>query len=306
MSFGEDKGIFYKKGFCSIDESFVAECESEFEAVLGEKVAELCHKKESRIIGLTGPTCSGKTTAAKKLISYLGDEQKRVVTVSLDDFFKDNYTREMLKDKDVSKLDFDSPDTFDKELFEGFIDELFSAGKAQKPIFDFVTGTRAVWETVECDDDDILLLEGIQVLYPAVLGIIEKYEGSVMAVIAESGLEIDGRSFEPNFIRFCRRLVRDYHFRKSGPELTFPMWSNVSRNEEVNILPYMGRCDVIIDTTLAYELNMLAPHVRKILGEVESDRSYYQAAQSILEAFDGIEGIESDCLSENSLYKEFV
>ena len=306
MSFGKEKDIFYKKGFLNIDESFVAECECEFEAMLGEKVAELCHKKESRIIGLTGPTCSGKTTAAKKLITYLGDEQKRVITVSLDDFFKDNYTREMLKDKDVSKLDFDSPDTFDNKLFEGFIDELFSSGKAKKPIFDFVTGTRTIWETVECDEDDILLLEGIQVLYPAVLGIIEKYEGSVMAVIAKSGIEMDGRRFEPDFIRFCRRLVRDYHFRKSGPELTFPMWSNVSRNEKLNILPYMGRCDVIIDTTLAYELNMLAPHVRKILGEVESDRTYFSAAQSILKAFGGIVGIESDCLSENSLYKEFV
>ncbi len=306
MSIGEDKDIFYKKGFSNIDESFVADCESEFEAELCEKVAELCHKKKSRIIGLTGPTCSGKTTAAKKLISYLGDEQKRVITVSLDDFFKDNYTREMLKDRDVSKLDFDSPDTFDNELFEGFIDELFGCGKAKKPIFDFVTGTRAVWETVECDSDDILLLEGIQVLYPAVLSIIERYEGSVMAVIAESGIEMDGRRFAPDFIRFCRRLVRDYHFRKSGPELTFPMWNNVSRNEKLNILPYMGRCDVIIDTTQAYELNMLAPYVRKILGEVESDRPYYGEARNILETFDGIVGISCDCLSENSLYKEFV
>lgn len=306
MNCFENENICYKKGFISIDENYVTECDGEFERMLGKKVAELCHKKESRILGLTGPTCSGKTTAAKKLISYLGDEQKKVVTVSLDDFFKDNYTREMLKDRDVSKLDFDSPDTFDKELFDSFINDIFTKGEAKKPIFDFVTGTRAVWESVKCDQDDILLLEGIQVLYPAVIDVIEKYNGSVMAVRAESGIEIEGRLFDPDFIRFCRRLVRDYHFRKSGPELTFPMWSNVSRNEQINIFPYMHRCDICIDTTLAYELNMLAPHVRKILGEVESDRPYFGSAQKIIAMFDGICGIGSECLSQNSLYKEFV
>lgn len=302
----DNEKICYKKGFTLIDEDYVTDCDNEFELMLEKKVAELCHKKEIRIIGLTGPTCSGKTTAAKKLISYLGDERKRVITVSLDDFFKDNYTREMLKDRDVSKLDFDSPDTFDKELFGGFINDIFTKGEAKKPIFDFVTGTRAIWETVKCDDDDILLLEGIQVLYPAVIDIIEEHSGSVMAVRAESGIEIDGRRFDPDFIRFCRRLVRDYHFRKSGPELTFPMWSNVSRNEQINIFPYMHRCDICIDTTLAYELNILAPHIRKILGEVECDRPYYRDAQSIMEKFEGICGIGSECLSENSLYKEFV
>lgn len=296
----------YQKGFLSVDAGFVAECDRNFELVLEKKVAELCHKKESRILGLTGPTCSGKTTAAKKLIAYLGDEKKRVITVSLDDFFKNNYTREMLKDRDVSKLDFDSPDTLDRELFEGFMDDIFTKGRAEKPIFDFATGTRAVWETVECDADDILLLEGIQVLYPAVIDIIEDCHGSVMAVRTESGIDVEGRRFEPNFIRFCRRLVRDYNFRSAGPELTFPMWSNVSRNEQINIFPHMHRCDICIDTTLAFELNMLSPYVRRILCEVDESRPYYEDAQSIIRALDGICEIGSECLSENSLYKEFV
>ena len=67
MSIGENKRVIYKKGFCNIDEGFVSACESEFEAELCEMVEELCHKKESRIIGLTGPTCSGKTTTAELL-----------------------------------------------------------------------------------------------------------------------------------------------------------------------------------------------------------------------------------------------
>ena len=295
-----------KQGFAKINEDFIAKCDNEFEELLARSVGELCVKNNARVLGLTGPTCSGKTTAAKKLLAYLGDEQKRVITVSLDDFFKDQFSRSSLVGADPEKLDFDSPDTLDIELLESFVDELFAKGKARKPIFDFVTGDRSEWVDVEFDDDDILLFEGIQVLYPSVLSVIEAHGGAVLGVRPESPIEVGGVVFDPNFIRLCRRLVRDSNFRGASPECTLGLWESVRRNEETNIFPYMERCDVKIDTTLAYEMNVLAPYLRRILASVDKNDKYYPQCVEILDLIKDIVGIEGFVISPDSLYREFV
>lgn len=302
----ENSDLKFKNGYKSVDAEFIKSCDADLEKKLAEGVSEFCRKKDARVLGLTGPTCSGKTTAAKKLTSYLGDESKRVIPISLDDFFKDTFSREMLKDADITKLDFDSPDTIDIDLFAEFIENIFNKGEAKKPIFDFTTGTRAVWENVVCDDDDILLLEGIQVLYPSIMAVTDRFDVSVMGVRVESGIEICDRKFAPDFIRFCRRLVRDFNFRASDTDLTWGLWNSVTENERLNILPYMSKCDVCIDTTLPYELNVLAPYLRNILKDIPSDKNYYKDAMDMLMAIDGIDGIDSKVISDNSLYKEFV
>ncbi len=297
---------FYKQGFAKINSDYIKKCDEEFDALLESSVTRLCDGAESRVLGLTGPTCSGKTTAAKKLLHHLGDEHKRVITVSLDDFFKDCFSRKQLADAKVEELDFDSPETLDAELLGSFVDEIFSKGVSKKPIFDFITGTRAKWEDVVCDEDDVLLFEGIQVLYPSVLSVIESHGGKVLCVRPESGIEIGGKRFEPDFIRLCRRLVRDSNFRGASPDFTLSLWDSVRRNEESNIFPYMDRCDVRIDTTLSYELNVLAPYIRRILPDIAWGSKHHKQSLEILGLLEDVVGIESFVISPDSLYKEFV
>ena len=296
----------YKIGYTEIDADFIRKCDEKFEDLLERSVSKLCDGVSVRVLGLTGPTCSGKTTAAKKLLRHLGDEERRVATVSLDDFFKDCFSREDLVGAKIEDLDFDSPDTLDTELLSGFVDEIFKKGRAKKPIFDFVSGTRSRWEEIECDGDDVLLFEGIQVLYPAVLSIIESHGGKVLAVRPESGIEMGGKRYDPDFIRLCRRLVRDANFRGASPDFTLALWGSVRRNEEANIFPYMDRCDVRIDTTLSYELNVLAPYLRRILAGVERGSKYHGECLEILGLLEDVVGIESFAISNDSLYKEFV
>lgn len=297
----------YKEGKYKIDQSFIEKCDREFDGLLENAVNHLCDKSEGiRVMGLTGPTCSGKTTAAKKLLCHLGDEYKRVLTVSLDDFFKDCFSREKLVDAKVEELDFDSPDTLDTELLERFVDEIFTKGRAEKPIFDFVSGTRSRWEEIVCDEDDVLLFEGIQVLYPSVLSVIESHGGRIMCVRPESGIEIGGKRFEPDFIRLCRRLVRDANFRGASPDFTLSLWDSVRRNEEENIFPHIYRCTVGVDTTLTYELNVLAPYLRRILPSIEWGSKHHKQSLEILGLLEDVVGIESFVIREDSLYKEFV
>jgi uridine kinase len=295
-----------KQGFEKIDENFVKECDERFEQRLSEAVNAFMEGNTSRVIGLTGPSCSGKTTAAKKLIEYLGDEKKRVHIISLDDFFKATFSREALAGADFSKIDFDSPDTLDLDELDRFTGELFEGGVAKKPIFNFETGERDEYEEIISDDDDVYIFEGIQVLYPQVLSIIESHGGRVLCVCPQSAIEIGGKKFDPHFIRLCRRIVRDANFRASTPEFTFAIWNGVRRNEEENIFPFISRCDAFIDTTLEYEMNILVPYLRRLLTAVPQDNEYYENCLEILRAIEGIEGIDSVAVGENSLYKEFV
>lgn len=298
--------VFCKKGYKKIDIDFMSRCDGMFDARLDGAVDYLMRRGEVRVLGLTGPTCSGKTTTAKKLISRLEDAQKRVHTISLDDFYKTSFSRAALEGADPSKIDFDSPDTLDIEELDRFIREIFSLGVSKKPIFDFVSGERVRYDEIISDDDDVFIFEGIQVLYPSVISTIEKSGGSVIGVCPQSGIEVENRIFEPNFIRLCRRLVRDSNFRGASPEFTFAVWDGVRKNEDENIFPYIHKCDIEVDTTLEYELNILAPYLRRILVNMNIAAPHYKKSREILEAFEKIEAIDSGMLSKNSLYREFV
>ena len=286
--------------------AFAALCEAEFRARLQEIAAIAAAREDLRFITLAGPTCSGKTTAAKKLISFLEDSKKRVHTISLDDFFKESFSREQLDGLDPSKIDFDSPDTLDIEELDRFVGEIFSKGVSRKPVFDFVSGERVRYDEIVADGDDVFIFEGIQVLYPAVISVIDRSGGSIIGVRPQSGIIVEDRVLEPNFIRLCRRLVRDYNFRGASPEFTFAVWDGVRRNEEENIFPHIDKCDIEIDTTLEYEINILAPYLRRVLGGMSESDPHYKKSREILETFEGIEGADRDWLSKTSLYREFV
>ena len=119
-------------------------------------------------------------------------------------------------------------------------------------------------------------------------------------------IEIGGKRIEPDFIRLCRRLVRDSNFRGATPDFTLSLWGSVRRNEEENIFPHIGRCTVSVDTTLAYELNVLAPYLRRILPSIEWGSKHHKQCLEILELFEDVVGIESFVISDTSLYREFV
>ncbi len=294
------------QGYRSIDKDTLIKIDREFLYGLSEMVKPFSAKEGTRVIGLTGPTCSGKTTTAKLLIDQLSHEERLVKTVSLDDFFKDSFSRADLKEIDPKTIDFDSPDTLDMPLLAEFVETVFREGRAKKPIFNFVTGTRDRYEEIECDDDDVLLFEGIQVLYPEVYSIIQRYGGSVICVRPESEIVIGDKHFEPNFIRLCRRIVRDERFRGAPADFTLALWEGVRRNEDKNIFPYIESCDLRVNTTLAYELNILAPILRKLFEGVSKNDEHYDDAVRILSMLEGIEGIDCSVIPEGSLYKEFV
>ncbi len=306
MSVKDVKNIKYKDGFKSIDGEFVRACDAEFDFALERAVNRICDDGEIKIVGLTGPTCSGKTTAAKKLISAFKKMGKTVHAISLDDFYRDVFRRDRIDFGKAKELDFDSPSTIDIEEFSRFISEIKENGVSKRPCFDFLTGTRSGYEEVRVGENDVFIYEGIQVLYPEVSRLISGEGGVTLYIYPESAINFDGKVFYPDEIRLMRRIVRDFYKRSSTPEFTMALWGNVRRNEEENIFPFVDACSLRVDTTLAYELNMLAPYLRDIIGSMDRKSEFYPECLMMLEKIDGIEGISPRELSKNSLYHEFV
>lgn len=302
---------YSKAKFDSMDEAkrFVEQNEKEFEEKLTSVIRDVSKNHSSRIISLTGPTCSGKTTTAKKIISTFKEYSKRVNIISIDDFYYDHAKLVALsRAKGIEDVDYDSADTIDLKALDLFVEEIFDNKSAEVhcPIYDFQQKRRTGYRLLECTDDDIFVFEGIQALYPQVTSFFEGHEFSSIFICAKSSLDVGGIVFEPNEIRLLRRIVRDNHFRATSAESTLDMWKNVRYNEDINIFPFADTCKYHIDSVFPHEISLLKPYLEACLPTVPNDSEHYASAQMILQKIAPIEELPKNFISENSLYHEFI
>ena len=298
-----------KKKFASEDEAraFVETNENDFEKRLDEIAERVASDPGVRLVALSGPSCSGKTTTANKLISELESRGKKVHVVSIDDFFYDkDRLAEISKACGDGKIDYDSIKTIDFDALVECVREIFSDGKTLVPRFDFKLGKRVGYVEYDPDDDDLFIFEGIQAIYPEITEVFKKYPSVSIYICAQSGIRIGDTVFEPNEIRFLRRIVRDYNFRGASPEFTMYLWESVRSNEETNIFPYVEGCDVQIDSTLAFDVNILKPYLEDVLKKMPLDNEFIHKACRIIEKIKEIEPVSKEYLAENSLYNEFI
>ncbi len=302
---------YSKMKFDSPEEAhtFVRGCEADFEARFSALATQLIGDRAVKIITLSGPSCSGKTTAANKLVAEFAKYSKRVNIISIDDFYYDKHKlSEISRLKGLENVDYDSADTIDIEALHDFCEEIFDNGSPQVhcPIFDFTKGKRVGYRSIECTDDDIFVFEGIQAIYPQVTSIFSEHDYCSVHICPMSTVDVEGITFEPNEIRLLRRLVRDNNFRATGAEQTFAIWQGVRHNEEMNIFPFTSECMYHIDSAFACEISLLKPYLEDMLAKMPIDSEYYAEAMDILDKIAPICAIPRDYISENSLYREFI
>lgn len=286
---------------------WIEQCENSFSKKFLGIAEDICKNRGLRIVRLFGPTCSGKTTAAEILISLFARFGKRAHIVSIDDFFYDKETlARIARDKGIDGLDYDSPDTIDREAMRLFAEEIFNSKEVHCPIFDFNEGRRVGYRNMTVDEDDIFIFEGIQANYPNVIEMLSEHGSASIYIAPLENVEICGRTFVPNELRLMRRLVRDYHFRSSPPEFTFLLWESVRANEEKNIFPYIGNTDYTVSSTMAYEIGVLKPYLEDIISKMDKNDKYYGDAMRIREKIADVEEISSELIREGMLYCEFV
>ena len=286
--------------------AYVESCEAGYETALDEAVARVVADPDCRIITLTGPTCSGKTTTARKLISEFSDAGRSVHVISIDDFYYDRSVLIERAQKSGGVIDFDSPSTIDMDTFSRTVSDIFSGRPARVPRFDFKKGRRTEYETVMPDGHDVYIFEGIQAIYPEVTAHFSGHRYLSVFAFAAKGISVLGEQIDRTELRLLRRLVRDYNFRGASPVFTLDLWKSVRDNEDTHILPYIDTADVLIDSTLGYELSALKPFLLPLLSSIPRSHSFYDEGRRVASILKRIDEISKTYIPATSVYREFL
>lgn len=291
------------------DQEWIIQCEERFSNRLEAIANEICTKKNTHILRLAGPTCSGKTTASNMLSRRFAALGRRLHIVSIDDFYFDNEVlRANSLKKGTGKIDYDSAETIDWKALRLFTKEIMENDYSECPIFDFKQGKRVGYRKYESGPEDVFLFEGIQVLYPEANEIFASCAEEVIGIYIapHTPITVGNQTIEPNELRLMRRLVRDVNFRSTPPETTFSLWEGVRANEDAHIFPFVDVCEYRIDSTMPYELGILKPYLEKLLITIPKDHPHYAHAVRILATISSVSEISNELILPNSLYREFV
>ena len=284
---------------------FLQNCDKEFDARVDNAV-DLVLIKKVKFVCLSGPSCAGKTTTANKIIQKLADKGIVAHSISLDDFFYDMDYLVSMSQKKGCALDMDSADAIDLKAFAMCLDDLVNFAKTELPIFDFHTHSRSGYRTLSCNQNDVIIFEGIQAIYPEITSKVAPYGMVSIFVCPDQAITVGDRVFEPNIYRFYRRIVRDAQYRSASAARTLEVWRGVRNNEDAHIFPYRDSCDMIVDSSMAYDIHLLTPYLRDLLPEVSEESRYYLRALDILNRISRVDPIPASYLDNNSLYKEFI
>ena len=282
---------------------YINDIEYDFENRLKE-AAEKILSKGSKIIALSGPTCSGKTTTASHLTKKLESLGHRAVVLSIDDFYKDKL-REMENPQGV--IDFDTVNTIDLEYLAECVSKLLSGCEVMMPKFDFATGLRTGYSRYIPHEEDVYILEGIQAVYPEVTSLLGRDYASVF-INVQDDVVVNGEDFKNHEVRLLRRIVRDSKFRNASPEFTLHCWGAVRSNEETNIFPNIKDPDVYIDSFLPYELFVISGYAAKLLQSVTSASEYHEYALELLSKIQRLDGrcFFAEDVPAGSMFREFI
>ena len=286
---------------------YIEECERRFDAEVDRTIRLITETDGLEIVTLSGPSCSGKTTTAKKLICGVEAAGRRAHVVSIDDFYRDRSEIVWKVSSDgTMKPDYESVDSIDLVAVEKFVRSMRAGSELYSPVFNFAAGCATDVRKIEYSKGDIIIFEGIQAIYPEVRALFSEFTMRSIFISVADTLEVGGEIFLPEDIRLMRRLVRDYNYRGTLAEMTFYLWGDVRRNEIENIEPNAANGDVKINSLLEYEVGVLKPYLFGVLGEVTSDSPYASKANEIIERLSDIIPIPSGLIPENSVYREFV
>ncbi|MBQ9902385.1 MAG: Flp pilus assembly complex ATPase component TadA [Clostridia bacterium] len=258
-----------------------------------------------KLIMLSGPSSSGKTTTANMLVSRVKASGANAVCLSLDDFFKGEGKAPLLPD---GKYDYESVYALDIDLMKHCLTELLEKGSTMMPRFDFASkGPAPERYLLHVGENDVIIVEGIHALNPIVTDCLPADRMIKIYISIKQGIkEGDDTVISAHQIRFLRRLVRDYQFRSSPPERTFEMWPQVLRGEKLYISAYKRLATVTINSIHIYEVNAIADKAIEILGGIPADSPYYEEAQEYIKRLALFENLDEGLIPENSLIREFI
>ncbi len=273
---------------------------------IAQTADEIKERRGVRVIAIAGPSSSGKTTFIKRLKVQLEVNGVHPIELSLDDYYVD---REKSARDEKGGYDYEALQSLDLALLDRQLQSLLAGAQLRTARYDFVTGKSAPegGAEVSVGRDDVLLVEGIHALNPALFPAVEGEALFRIFVHTATSLPFDRLSWlEPADLRLVRRIVRDRHQRACPAADNLARWPSVRRGERLHIHPFQGNADRVFDSSLVYEPSVLKVFAERYLLEVPRDHPERAAAQRLRRLLDPVVPIDTDHVPPTSILREFI
>ena len=274
---------------------------------IAEDIDRRYHAEENpiRIVLITGPSSSGKTTFCKRLSVQLLACGLRPLSFSTDDYFVNRVDTPKLPNGDY---DFDNIEAVDYHLLEDHLTSLMKGERVEIPEYNFSTGKRE-WngKKIKLAGDTILIIEGIHALNPLLTKKIEDSVKYKIYISALTSISLDDHNWIPvRDNRLLRRIIRDYNKGAFTAQETIAQWQNVCEAEDKWIFPYQESADAMFNSALNIEFAVLRTHAEIILASVPRNCPEYAEAHRLLKFIHYFLPVSDKEIPPTSIMREFL
>jgi len=274
---------------------------------IAEDIERRFHAEENpiRLVLITGPSSSGKTTFCKRLSIQLLACGLRPMSFSTDDYFVNRVDTPKLPNGDY---DFDNIETVDYALLEDHLSRLMKGERVEVPEYNFTTGKRE-WngKKLKLAGDTVLIIEGIHALNPKLTQNIEDSLKYRIYISALTSISLDDHNWIPvRDNRLLRRIIRDYNKGAYTARETIAQWKNVCEAEDKWIFPYQETADAMFNSALNIEFAVLRTHAEIILSSVQRNCPEYAEAHRLLKFIHYFLPVSDKEIPPTSIMREFV
>ena len=200
-------------------------------------------------------------------------------------------------------LDLESPARVDEVLLAQQLEDIIACKPVELPVFDFRTCVCSPsGVTFTRKPGEIVILEGIHVLNPAVVPLPESQTVRLYVSVRTRVEGKDGKLLHPKYVRLLRRMLRDVSGRGRSPKGTLDMFAGVEVGEQKYIMPYKHRSTFDVNTFCPYELNVY----RAILPDEVAALADHPDMQRLLELLTEALPLEATVVPDTALIREFI
>lgn len=286
---------------------FMEECDHQYQKKVEQTADLICkNMKLSPVVLLSGPSGSGKTTTAYKITAELQRRGVGTHTISMDDYFvrRDPKTAPRTPQ---GEIDYESPEMMDLQLLSQHFAQLTRGEEILVPHFEFARQMRndSKAKPLKLGKDEVAIFEGIHALNTKLTA---GHPNATRLYISARSNVMDGEvlRFKGTWMRLTRRAVRDFNFRGTDIVGTLDMWANVRRGEKLYISPYKHTAHMLFDSSLPYEVSVMACYARPLMAAVPEENQRRHELLELVRAFDWFETIEPGLVPKDSLLHEFI
>lgn len=272
---------------------------------IADKIYEAHRDRDVKVVLISGPSSSGKTTSAKRIGIQLRVLGLHPVLISLDDYF---VNREDTPKDENGDYDYEALEALDLARLNDDLSRLIDGQSVEIPRYDFITGTRQWHEhPLQLTERSVLIMEGIHGLNPRLTPAIPDDKKFKIYLSCFTSVAMDNITrIHTTDNRLLRRITRDYRTRGNNAYDTIARWQSVRRGEDKHIFPYQENADVMVNTSLFYELGVIRPIVEPILREIPDTVPEFGEADRLLHFLDNFVPIKPDEIPLDSVLREFV